>query len=228
MFSKKKRFFMKKQNTLNNKSCRKKTKWIRVIGGSLCLILLLTFYLTFFQNLFFVKSTLFLELRSFLHFFYTRILNTSISQTVFNDCYLLDYNFEFSLLCNHLYINLEKTQNFLFFQIFPFVIYFTLYSILRKKITPFLDYLTNQLLAYKDILWYFDTLAAVFNFVSSKKPLYNSLLTRLPRVLLEFCQILNQKFVIETFFLVIFFMTYKILYVKTIVLLFQFLQDLLF
>ena len=26
MFSKKKRFFMKKQNTLNNKSCRKKSK----------------------------------------------------------------------------------------------------------------------------------------------------------------------------------------------------------
>jgi hypothetical protein len=130
MFSKKKRFFMKKQNTLNNKSCRKKTKWIRVIGGSLCLILLLTFYLTFFQNLFFVKSTLFLELRSFLHFFYTRILNTSISQTVFNDCYLLDYNFEFSLLCNHLYISTliwkkPKTSCFSKFFLLLFTLHFT-------------------------------------------------------------------------------------------------------
>ena len=132
---------MKNQNTLTKKSCRKKWKWTRVTGGSFCAVLLLLFtvYLPFFQRLFFVKPTLFLELQSFLHFFYTRILNTSINQTVFNDCYLLDYNFEFSLLCNHLYINLEKTQNFLFFQIFPFVIYFTLYSILRKKITPFLD-----------------------------------------------------------------------------------------
>jgi hypothetical protein len=193
---------MKNQNTLNKKSCRKKWKWTRVTGGSFCAVLLLLFtvYLPFFQHLFFVKPTLFLELQSFLHFFYTRILNTSINQTVFNDCYLLDYNFEFSLLCNHLHINLEKHQNFVFFQILPFFSYFTFYSILRKKITPFLDYLTNPLLAYKDILWYFDTLATFFDFVSSKKPLYNSLLPQLPPVFLEFSQILNQKFVLETFF----------------------------
>ena len=228
---------MKNQNTLNTKSCKKKTKWTRVVqkiffwkGGLLCIILLLllTFYLTFFQNLFFLKSTLFLELHSFLYFCYTRVLNTSVNYTVFNDCYLLDYNFEFSLLCNHLHINLEKTQNFVFLQIIPFVIYFTLYSILRKKITPFLDYLTNQILAYRDILWYFNTLATFFDFVSSKKPLYNSLLTRLPRVFLEFSQILNQKLVIETFFLVIFFITYKLVYVKIVSLIFQFLQDSLF
>lgn len=193
---------MKNQNTLNKKSCRKKWKWARVTGGSFCAVLLLLFtvYLPFFQHLFFVKPTLFLELQSFLHFFYTRILNTSINQTVFNDCYLLDYNFEFSLLCNHLHINLEKHQNFVFFQILPFFSYFTFYSILRKKITPFLDYLTNPLLAYKDILWYFDTLATFFDFVSSKKPLYNSLLPQLPPVFLEFSQIFNQKFVLETFF----------------------------
>ena len=193
---------MKNQNTLNKKSCRKKWKWTRVTGGSFCAVLLLLFtvYLPFFQRLFFVKPTLFLELQSFLHFFYTRILNTSINQTVFNDCYLLDYNFEFSLLCNHLHINLEKHQNFVFFQILPFFSYFTFYSILRKKITPFLDYLTNPLLAYKDILWYFDTLATFFDFVSSKKPLYNSLLPQLPPVFLELSQILNQKFVLETFF----------------------------
>ena len=193
---------MKNQNTLNKKSCRKKWKWTRVTRGSFCAVLLLLFtvYLPFFQHLFFVKPTLFLELQSFLHFFYTRILNTSINQTVFNDCYLLDYNFEFSLLCNHLHINLEKHQNFVFFQILPFFSYFTFYSILRKKITPFLDYLTNPLLAYKDILWYFDTLATFFDFVSSKKPLYNSLLPQLPPVFLEFSQILNQKFVLETFF----------------------------
>jgi hypothetical protein len=87
-----------------------------------------------------------------------------------------------------------------FFQILPFFSYFTFYSILRKKITPFLDYLTNPLLAYKDILWYFDTLATFFDFVSSKKPLYNSLLPQLPPIFLEFSQILNQKFVLETFF----------------------------
>jgi len=193
---------MKNQNTLTKNSCRKKWKWTRVTGGSFCAVLLLLFtvYLPFFQRLFFVKPTLFLELQSFLHFFYTRILNTSINQTVFNDCYLLDYNFEFSLLCNHLRINLEKHQNFVFFQILPFFSYFTFYSILRKKITPFLDYLTNPLLAYKDILWYFDTLATFFDFVSSKKPLYNSLLPQLPPVFLELSQILNQKFVLETFF----------------------------
>lgn len=192
---------------------------------SVILPLLLTFYLTFFQNHSFVKSRLFFELQGFLDFFYTKMLNTSVNQTVFNDSYLLDYNFEFSLLCNHLHINLEKLQNLVFFQIFPFVIYFTLYSILRKKITPFLDHLTNQTLVYKDILWHFNTLATFFNYVASKKPLYNSFLIRLPRVFLELSQIINQKLMIETFFLVIFFMSYKLIYVKIITLLFQFLQD---
>lgn len=221
---------MKNQNTFNTKSYKKNRKWTRVMGGLFCIILplLLTFYLIFFQNLSFFKSTLFLELHSFLSFYYTRIANTSINHTVFHDCYLLDYNFEFYLLCNYLHINLEKTQNFVFLQIIPFGIYLTLYSILRKKITPFLDSLTKKILAYKDILWYFDTFATFFDFVSSKKLVYNSLFNRLPKVFFEFSQIINQKLVIETFFLVIFFITYRFTYVKILSLIVQFLEDSLF